>query len=360
MASQEEGEEVRESNEGMTNFEPYVAGKVRVSLSMVSYGREGKHRVPGVQKQQQQSVASRARGDSYRPRDPEQGGISTAKGLFRKIRSSLSTAASGPPQPPPSRSSLAASSRTSKRPAVATRQGQHPHQQLQQQAARKQPRLTNPPPPSKVAPHHASAPVLHKPTSAGPPMRSSPSSRATSPPRRAGGGGLSPPRGGSPSVIEDMASYGPGSGRRNRPPAPPTSTNREQGLSVQSEQQRSKSEEPPPSPQLAELEPPRALDDNSKALSSVQSSSGDAHHITLMSYSDVQRHRAAKAAAKVAAASGSGSGGGTMSTSMGGTLLPPGVKQQLNKQDVLKRIGSIENDEVSKIIYDCLILCYSS
>ena len=347
----------------MTNFEPYVAGKVRVSLSMVSHSREGKQR---GQIQQRQPVA--ARGPLSKSSDSESGGIGTAKSLFRKIRSSLSTAAGLQPQLPPpsaaSRASLTAStastSGATKRPAsVATKQGLRQHQQ--QPVARKQPRQTNHPPPSKMAPqllHHSSAPVLHKPAKGGPTARVSPSrsSRATSPPVRSSGG-LSSSKEGSPLVIEEMASFGPGSGRRNRPPAqlPPPLTNREQqGLLVQSEQQRSKSEEPPSSPQWAELDPPRALDDSSKALSNVQqqsSSSGDAHQITLMSYSDVHKHRAAAkaAATKIAAASGGGGGGGA-SSKVEGNVVAPGVKKPLNKQDLLKRIGSIENDEVSKLL----------
>ena len=166
-----------------------------------------------------------------------------------------------------------------------------------------------------------------------------------------------------------MASFGPGSGRRNRPPAarlPPAQlTNREKGLSVQSElqhQQRSKSEEPPSSPQWAEPEPPRALDDGfGRALSNTRqqqqiSSSGDVHQISLMSYSDVHKHRAAAAKIPPTAASSGGVGGevgGVSSTVGGGRSVAPrprgGVKKPLNKQDLLKRIGSIENDEVSKI-----------
>lgn len=353
MASQEEGEEARESEEGMTNFEPYVAGKVRVSLSMVSYSREGKQRGQGQNQQQQRSVATRD--PSNEP--PESGGISAARGLFRKIRSSLSQAVLLQQPPPPattSRTSLTANtSGATKRPAtVATK-----HSQQQQAVARKQPRLANPPS-AKKAPqllHPSSAPVLHKPAKGG--IRStaavkvspSRSSRDTSPPIKGGSGGPSSPREHSPLVIEDMASFGPGSGRRYRPPAqllPSQSTNQEQ---VQSEQQRSKSEEPPSSPLWAELEAPRALDDTSKALNKAkpQSSSGeDAHQITLMSYSDVHRHRvAAKAATSKIAA---GSGGGT-SPNKGGSVHPPAVKKPLNKQDLLKRIGSIENDEVSKM-----------
>ena len=350
MASQEEGEEARESDEGMTNFEPYVAGKVRVSLSMVS-----KQRGQGQNQQRQRPVA---RDPSNKP--PESGGISVARGLFRKIRSSLSQAASlqQPPPPATSRTSLTTSGATKRPATVATKQ-----RQQQQAVARKQPRLTNPPPTKKVPQllHHSSAPVLHKPTKGGArstAVKVSPSrsSRGASPPIR-GGGGPSSPREHSPLVIEGMASFGPGSGRRNRPPAqllPPQSTNREQGLSVQSEQQRSKSEEPPSSPQWAEFEPPRALDDTSKALNKAQqlsSSSGEAHQITLVSYSDVHRHRAAaKAAAfKTTTASGGGSGGGR-SSNVGGNVPPPSVKKPLNKQDLLKRIGSIENDDVS---YKC-------
>ena len=43
--------------------------------------------------------------------------------------------------------------------------------------------------------------------------------------------------------------------------------------------------------------------------------------------------------------------GGISSTVGGGRSVAPrggGVKKPLNKQDLLKRIGSIENDEVSK------------
>ena len=56
------------------------------------------------------------------------------------------------------------------------------------------------------------------------------------------------------------------------------------------------------------------------------------------------------AAAKTAAASSSGGRGGA-SSKVEGTVVPRGVKKPLNKQDLLKRIGSIENDEVSTSLY---------
>ena len=409
MASHEEGEEARESDESMTTFEPYVAGKVRVSLSMVSYSRDGKQR--GGQDLQQRRAAqqqvARARGQpNQKQNDSSESSAGGIGAVFRKIRSTLSTAA-GLQQPSlpastASRASLTASSASAsgaatKRPATspsssgATKQSQQRQQHQRRPvntvgaARNKQPRqqkqINSPPPPantsSKKAPQlhqHSSAPsVLRQPGKGGRTrVRVSPSrsSRATSPPVRGGRQSSSPPiKEGSPLVIDEMASFGPGSGRRNRPPAarlPPAQlTNREQGLSVQSElqhQQRSKSEEPPSSPQWAEPEPPRALDDGfGRALSNTRqqqqqiSSSGDVHQISLMSYSDVHKHRAAAAKIPPTATSGGGVGGGVggvSSTVGGGRSVAPrprgGVKKPLNKQDLLKRIGSIENDEVSK------------
>ena len=344
MASHETGVEARESDEGMTNFEPYVAGKVRVSLSMVSYSRGGKQR-----RADQQSLARARSTDTLR--DAERGGEKSApRSLFQRIRSSLSMVA-GLPQPPPgpppgSRRPLAvgASSGATKRPAaaVATRQNQQ-HQQQKQEAAHQQPRVVN-------AAHHSSAPVLHKPTK-GVEVRSSPSPRATSSPIR---GDLSSLKEGRPLVIEDMVSFGPGSGRSSHPPLPPPvpvkplSTNQEQSQS----ERHSKSEEPPTSPKWVELETSRTRANGASrdSISAHQrrSLSGEPHHISLMSYSDVPRHRARAraAAAKMAIGSDSSGGSGT-SSGVAGTALPPSVKQQLNRQDVLKRIGSIENDEVS-------------
>ena len=383
----------------MTNFEPYVAGKVRVGVSMVSYGRQsGKQQQRGGNQNQQQRGQAVARGPPPPPNKANSDSIESGGGIgavFRKIRSSLSTAAGLQlqPQPAASRASLTASTASSsstsgatKKPtssAATARQGQQRQQQRPVTVARKQPRQqqqTNRPPPprSKMAPqfsHHSSAPILHKHTKgdATKVTKVSPSrsSRATSPPVR--GGPSSPThRVFSPMVDEGMASFGPGSGRRNNPPPPQLlpsskSTNHEQGpLSVmQSEQQkRSKSEEPPSSPQWAECDPPRALDDGfSKVSNNVRrqqvssSSSGDAHQITLMSYSDVHKHRAAAVAAKTAGASkvatagssNSGRGGGGGGGGGGGAGVRPGgsgVKKPLNRQDLLKRIGSIENDEV--------------
>jgi hypothetical protein len=388
MASHhKEGEEARESDEGMTNFDPYVAGK-RVSLSMVSKGKQR-----GDQNfQQQRGPRPVPRGQpNIKQSDSESGGGISS--VLRRIQSSLSKAA-GLQQPPPpptttaSRASLTSSSASNsgatKRPASSSSSGAAKPSQQQRQhhqqrpvtvtAARgKQPRQqqqqirSNRPPPtsSKTAPqlyqhHHPSAPVLHQQSAAKggrTRVRVSPSrsTRATSPPVRGGRPSSPSSKEGSPLVIDEMASFGPGSGRRNRPPIAqlPTQqlTNREQGLSVQSEQQqlRSKSEEPPSSPQWAELDPPRALDDGfGKALSNARqqqsSSSGDAHQITLMSYSDVHKHRAA--IAKIPTAGG---GGGASSKVGGGSVMPRSVKKPLNRQDLLKRIGSIENDEVSRV-----------
>lgn len=371
----------------MTNFEPYVAGK-RVSLSMVSYSREGKQR-SGQNFQQRGAAQQVARGQpNQKQSDSESsGGIGA---VFRRIRSTLSTAAglqqsSQQPSPagstasrtPLTVSSASTSGAAAKRSATSSSGAKKQSQQRQQQrpvtvgAARsKQPRQqqqVNRPPSttsSKRAPQlhqHSSAPVLRQPGKGGRTrVRISPSrsSRATSPPGRGDRQSSSPPiKEGSPLVIDEMASFGPGSGRRNRPPTAP------QGLSMQSElqhQQRSKSEEPPSSPQWAESEPPRALDDGfGRALSNAQqqqqiSSSGDVHQISLMSYSDVHKHRAAAAKIPPMAAISGGVGGGVggVSSKMGGgrNVVPHGgVKKPLNKQDLLKRIGSIENDEVSKI-----------
>ena len=403
MASHEEGEEARESDESMTTFEPYVAGKVRVSLSMVSYSRDGKQR--GGQDFQQRGAAQQvARGQPNQKQSDSSESSGGIGAVFRKIRSTLSTAAGlqqpSPPANTASRTSLTASSASTsgaatKRPAIsssssgATKQSQQRQQHQRRPVAvgaarNKQPRqqkqINRPPPPattsSKKAPQlhqHSSAPVLRQPGKGGRTrVRVSPSrsSRATSPPVRGGRQSSSPPiKEGSPLVIDEMASFGPGSGRRNRPPVarlPPAQlTNREQGLSVQSElqhQQRSKSEEPPSSPQWAEPEPPRALDDGfGRALSNARqqqqiSSSGDVHQISLTSYSDMHKHRAAAAKIPPMAASSGGVGGevgGVSSTVGGGRSVAPrprggGVKKPLNKQDLLKRIGSIENDEVSK------------
>ena len=403
MASHEEGEEARESDESMTTFEPYVAGKVRVSLSMVSYSRDGKQR--GGQDFQQRGAAQHvARGQPNQKQSDSSESSGGIGAVFRKIRSTLSTAAGlqqpSPPANTASRTSLTASSASAsgaatKRPATsssssgATKQSQqrqqHQRRPVTVGAARnKQPRQQkqiNRPPPSattssKTAPQlhqRSSAPsVLRQPGKGGRTrVRVSPSrsSRATSPPVRGGRQSSSPPiKEGSPLVIDEMASFGPGSGRRNRPPAarlPPAQlTNRKQGLSVPSElqhQQRSKSEEPPSSPQWAEPEPPRALDDGfGRALSNTRqqqqiSPSGDVHQISLMSYSDVHKHRAAAAKFPPTVASSGGVGrevGGVSSTVGGERSVVPrprgGVKKPLNKQDLLKRIGSIENDEVSK------------
>ena len=282
MTSLEEGEEAREDSEGMTTFEPYVAGRIGVS-----YSREVNEH--GRQQQQQQQ---KSRGN--RTGEPELTGIGAAKVFFKRIRSSLSTAASLPQPPPRSSASAGASKRSG-------------------QQARKQPRPINQPPTTIT--RGTSAPVLHKPP-AGTHKKPPSAPRDTPTPPKSG---QSTPRHTSPSspkVFDDMASYGPGSGRSRRPPP----SDREKGPF----EPRSKSEEPFPSTQKVELQTPRALDDNAQ--------------ITLMSYSDVQKQRAAKSAA---------AGGYSKSATLPTSPPRPGTKQQLNKQDVLKRIGSIENDEVS-------------
>lgn len=325
MASQiqerEEGEAATKRNEErMTIFEPYRSGVV--SLSM--YNRRD---VNGQQQRQsrQQPGKNKPRGAGLQPEQTSTG-VSAAKDLFRKIRSSLFL-----PQGPPQASTLSATAG-----AGATRK--HPYKPA--------PKRARPPTsqPTKAVSHAPSAPVLNKASGGSTRVqKTSPATRAA--PQRSG---KSRSRETSPSVIEDMASFGPGSGRRNRPAAAPMVTS--------DRERRSKSEEPSPtsSTHRDKLFEHGPFDDGSKVLSSIHSVSSDAH-ITLVSYSDVQRHRATKAGAAGARGTGEakGTGGGGVGRGVGSApstaaILPPKGKQQLNKQDVLKRIGSIGSDEVSK------------
>ena len=307
----DEGEAATEQNqERMTIFEPYRSGVVGLSI----YSR----RDVNAQQRRQQPDRNKPRGARVQPEQTSTG-ISAAKDLFRRIRSSLSL-----PQSPPTSSTLSATSG-----ARATRK--HPDKPTSKQV--------RPPtnPPAKAVSHAPSAPQLNK-ASGGTTRVQKPSPiSATAAPQYSR---RSESRETSPSVIKDMASFGPGSGRRHRPPA---------ALIVTPDRdRRSKSEEPSPtSTRRDKLFKPGPFDDDSKVLSSASSET----HIRLVSYSDAQRHRVAKAGAASAGGAGEArgaGGGGVGSTPNTAVILPPRGKQQLNKQDVLKRIGSIGSDEVRK------------
>lgn len=311
----EEGEAATEQKqERMTTFEPYRSGVVGLSMYSRRDVNEQRQR-----QSRQQPGKNKPRGARVQPEQTSTG-ISAAKDLLRKIRSSLSL-----PQSPPGASTLSATAG-----AGATRK--HPDKPISKQV---RPPTSQP---AKAVSHAPSASEVSK-ASGGTARVQKPSPATRVAPEHSRKSGS---RETSPSVIEDMASFGPGSGRRNQPPAT---------LIVMADRERrSKSEEPSPtSAQRDKLYEPGPFDNDSKTLSSVRSASSDVN-ITLVSYSDVQRHRAAKAGG-AGEARGAGEGGvgkGVGSTPNTAAILPPRGKQQLNKQDVLKRIGSIGSDEVSK------------
>lgn len=349
MATTEEGEEALDSEEGMTIFEPYVADRHNRRTGGTSHPRARVSERDGrtqYQPQQRPPGVNRAGGE------PEPTGISAAKDLFRKIRSSFSTAATSLPQHkqplPPHHRTVPSAAGISRRP---------PNQGQQQVRSRQHRHSANQP--TKTVPHSSSsAPVLHKTTPAATGALK-PSSTTSQAPRQ-----HSHPRTGqnrsretspcSPSVIGDMASYGPGSGRSIlQPPPPPTPATTDHinpKSPSESKKPSASNVTATTSAQRAELRESKTVStaiDGGKAVNSVHSISSDGH-ITLMSYSDVPRQRVAKARG--------GGGGSSRSGSLEGSAAPPSnvpavlpqrVKQQLNKQDVLKRIGSIENNDVS-------------
>lgn len=310
MASQvlaEEGEEATEKNEEeMTTFGPYVAERSGV-IGLSMYNRR---EVGGQQRQyRQQPVGNKPRGTGEQPPEQAVTGISVARDLFRRIRSSLSF-----PQAPPSTPAVSARTGATRRP---------PDSQPRRQS---RPTTSQP---ARAISHAPSAPVLNKAPVRGRVQKPFPATRAAPKPSR-----KSRSRETSPSVIEDMASFGPGSGRRdNRSPT---------ALAPKIDREtRSKSEEP--SPTSTNRDKHHEPDENSKVL---HSASSDAH-ITLVSYSDVHKRRA-PAGGGSGGTGGGGVGGGVGTTPDAAAVLPLRVKQQLNKQDVLKRIGSIGSDEVGK------------
>ena len=319
MASLEEGEEAAESEEGMTTFSPYVTDKNR---GAVLFSREVSERERAGQRESQppqrrRTVAS----TSTKARAPEATGANTAKGFFRMIRSSISSAAGLPGRDPPSSSGAA---------RRQTLQGQN------QQRVRGQARM-GPNQPSRAIPHPSSAPVLNKPPSAA--HKQTPASRVTRQPARSGRNTSRETSPSSPLVIEDMASYGPGSGRGTiRPPTVTIPSGREK-ISPPRHEGRSKSEEPSPTR-------PKFSEDNRQFLNTVHTSCDDTD-ITLVSYSDVHRLKAAQLRKTGSAASALGGARGVASSS---NVPLYGLKKQLNRQDVLKRIGSIENDEVQCVL----------
>ena len=332
MASLEEGQEATESEQGMTTFGPYVRDKNR---SAALFSREVNEREQGVQRQLQQQQQQQQQQAHPGPRQRTAGSASVkareqeatgAKGFFKMIRSSISSAAGLPGRDSPSSVGGGGAMR---------RVGQN------QQRERGQPVRVGPRQPAKGIPHPASAPVLNKPPTVanGRHKVQSPVSRtAHHQPRRnirTASRETSPSSG--PLVIKDMASYGPGAGRSVHRSSVPT-TSREQ-ISPPRHEVRSKSEEPSP------MEEGEFDDDRGRGFSHTVHSPIDDTDITLVSYSDVHRHKAAKMRKANSAASALGGARGEAWSKTSG-LLPLGMKQQLNKQDVLKRIGSIENDEV--------------
>ena len=323
MASLEEGEEASENEEGMTTFGPYVAersGRAQASMNTRTEGSQ-RGRVHHPAPQQRRPTANKVRGE------PENTGIGAAKDLFRKIRSSLTMPQGPPPPPGPSSHSSFSSAGTSRRP---TTQGQ---------PARRQPRPSANQP-AKTIPHPSSAPVLNKAQTTGARKPSRAATRASPQPPKSEQNRSRETSPCSPKVFEDMASYGPGSGRSNQSPTavPPLAHKL-----VQPKPHSEPQVHTPLTSQKVELREPRVVDDSVKVSTDIRYSiSGDAH-ITLVSYSDVHLQRVALSSV------GGGSRSVGDSAPNTAAALPQRLKKQLNKQDVLKRIGSIENDEVSKI-----------